>query len=143
MLPNGKLDRRTLLASGPDQIRLEPKQNFVAPRTQVEEVVATAWSEFLGIEQVSIHDDFFRLGGHSLLAMHVVSRLRTTLQVELPLRSFFEAPTIAGLADIIMQLKSNGIGHHMSPIRSISREKHRVTLSSISPTLGRSGSRNE
>jgi acyl carrier protein len=143
MLPNGKLDRRALPVPGPDQTRLEPKQNFVAPRTQVEEVVATAWSEVLGIEQVSIHDDFFRLGGHSLLAMHVVSRLRTTLQVELPLRSFFEAPTIAGLADIIMQLKSNGIGHHTPPIRSISREKHRVTLSSISPTLGRSSSQNE
>ena len=141
MLPNGKLNRRALPA--PDQTRLEPGQNFVAPRTQIEEVVATTWSQVLGIEQVGIHDDFFRLGGHSLLAMYVVSRLRTTLQVELPLRRFFEAPTIAGLADIIMQLKFNGIGHHMPPIRSISRQNHRVTLSSISSTLGRSGSRNE
>ncbi len=141
MLPNGKLDRRAL--PGPDQTRLEPGQNFVAPRTQIEKVVATAWSEVLGVEQVSIYDDFFTMGGHSLLAMHVVSRLRTTLQAELPLRSFFEAPTIAGLAHIIMQLRSNGIGHHTPSIRSISREKHRVTLSSISSSPGRSSSQNE
>jgi acyl carrier protein len=142
-LPNGKLDRRALPVPGTDQLRPGAKNLFVAPRTQIEEVVAASWSEALGIDQVSIHDDFFTLGGHSLLAMQVVAHLRTTLQVELTLRNFFEAPTIAALAETITLLKANNTRHSMSTIRSISRENHRVTLSSIFPTPGRRDSRNE
>lgn len=142
LLPNGKLNRRALPLPGLDQTQTASKQAFVAPRTPIEEVVAATWSELLGIKQVDMHDDFFRLGGHSLLAMHVVSRLRTVLQVELSLRSFFEAPTVAGLSIIIQQLKANGTGESMPGIRPISRESHRVTLSSISSVPGSRGSRN-
>ncbi|HJT57958.1 MAG TPA: amino acid adenylation domain-containing protein [Ktedonobacteraceae bacterium] len=142
MLPNGKLNRKALPVPGLDQTRSAAKQEFVAPRTQIEAVVATAWSQVLGIKQVGIYDDFFTLGGHSLLAMHVVSRLRTGLEVELSLRSFFEAPTVAGLADRIIRMRSSSSEQPMPTIRSLVRENHRVSLSSVSP-VGRRGSRNE
>jgi amino acid adenylation domain-containing protein len=96
LTPNGKVDRRALPA--PDQARPSLDDTFVAPRTPVEEGLAAIWAQALGVEQVGIHDNFFDLGGHSLLATQVMSRLRNTFQVELPLRSLFDAPTVAGLA---------------------------------------------
>jgi acyl carrier protein len=55
----------------------------------------------LKIEELSVHDDFFDLGGHSLLATQVVSRIRKTFEKEIPLRSIFDAPTIAKLSGVI------------------------------------------
>ncbi len=71
------------------------------PRTPVEELLATIWCQVLGLQQVGIHDDFFELGGHSLIATQVLSRVRSAIQVELPLRKLFQAPTIAQLAKAI------------------------------------------
>jgi acyl carrier protein len=79
------------------------EQTFVAPRTRVEEVLAGIWNELLGIERVGIYDNFFELGGHSLLATQVMSRIHKALQVEPPLRTLFEKPTVAGLATAILQ----------------------------------------
>jgi acyl carrier protein len=73
----------------------------VAPRTPVEELLAGIWSDVLGVERIGIHDDFFELGGHSLLATQVASRVREAFRVELPLRSLFEAHTIADLAHLL------------------------------------------
>ena len=101
LTPNGKVDRRALPA--PDHTRPELEEAFVAPRTPVEEVVAGIWAEVLGMEQVGIHDNFFELGGHSLKATQVVSRVREAFQVELPLRSLFESPTVAELALAVTQ----------------------------------------
>ncbi len=89
---NGKVDRRAL--PQPDYAR----KPFVAPRTLYEEALAGIWSELLGVERVGVHDNFFELGGHSLLAMQVVSRLRELMGVELPLRTFFDNPTVEALA---------------------------------------------
>jgi surfactin family lipopeptide synthetase A len=97
--PNGKLDRKALPI--PDQDRPEQENPFIAPRTPVEELVVGIWAELLKVERVGIHDNFFDLGGHSLLAMQVISRVRKALSVELPLRSLFERPTVAGLAERI------------------------------------------
>lgn len=99
--PHGKLDRRALPA--PDQIRPELETTFVAPQTPVEKVLAGIFADVLGIERVGIHDDFFELGGHSLLATLVVSRIRAAFKVDLPLRRFFDAPTVAGLAEALLQ----------------------------------------
>jgi hypothetical protein len=72
--------------------------SFVAPRTDLEFVLAALWRELLGAERVGVHDDFFLAGGHSLLVTQLASRVRDELQAELPLRAFFEAPTVAGMA---------------------------------------------
>ncbi len=101
-LPNGKVDIKALPA--PETVRADKSATFVAPRTPVEEAIAKILSEILGVEQVGIHDDFFELGGHSLLATQVISRLRQSLQVELPLRQFFDSPTVADLAVMVAQL---------------------------------------
>jgi acyl transferase domain-containing protein len=74
---------------------------YLAPRTQPEQAIAGVWRQLLGIEQVGVHDNFFQLGGHSLLATQVCAHLREIFQVELPLRRFFEKPTVAGLAEAI------------------------------------------
>ena len=95
--PTGKLDRKALA-----RVRVEDswsgEAGFVPPRNPAEELLAGIWSEVLGVERVGVHDDFFQLGGHSLLATQVASRSREAFGVELPLRRFFEEPTLAGLA---------------------------------------------
>jgi len=101
LTPNGKVDRKALPA--PDGSRPVLEREFVAPRTETEETLAGIWSEVLGVSQVGIHDNFFELGGHSLLATTVISRIRGSFSVELPLRYLFEAPTIARLALAITQ----------------------------------------
>ena len=92
---NGKVDRNALVKAD------LPMDNGdkAAPRTPIEEVVAAVWSELLKRKElVNIEDSFFELGGHSLLATQVVSRLRTLLNVEIPLSLFFAAPTVGQLA---------------------------------------------
>ena len=97
LTPNGKLDRRALA----QREGALPAREYVSapPSTAAEQVVAGVWTEALGVEQVGVDDDFFELGGHSLLASRVVLRLRERFRVELPLRSFFETPTISGTVE--------------------------------------------
>jgi len=64
-------------------------------------VLTAIWAKILDLEKVGIHDNFFELGGHSLLATQVMSRIRDAFQMELPLRTMFEKPTVANLADHI------------------------------------------
>jgi amino acid adenylation domain-containing protein/FkbH-like protein len=94
---NGKVDRRAL--PSPDQSRPELDNQFVAPKPGTEARLAEIWSELLGLEQVGRHDNFFELGGHSLIGTQVVSRVRQSIGIDLPLRYLFERPTIAGLAE--------------------------------------------
>ncbi len=88
-----------------DRARLHPRpplgNRYLAPVGAVEQRIAEVWEGLLGIEQIGRHDNFFTLGGHSLLATQLVSRLRSTFQVELPLRRVFEAPTVADLAEAV------------------------------------------
>jgi acyl carrier protein len=94
--PGGKLDRNALPA--PDRSRPEIQAAFAAPDSAAERELAQIWAETLGLERVGIHEDFFELGGHSLAATKIVSRIHESFQVELPLRTLFENPTVAGLA---------------------------------------------
>ncbi|MBA3356383.1 MAG: amino acid adenylation domain-containing protein, partial [Pyrinomonadaceae bacterium] len=120
LTPNGKVDRRALPA--PDRSRPELEAEYVAPRNAVEEKVAGIWSEVLDVEQVGVHDNFFELGGHSLKATQVVSRLREALQVELPLRSLFEAPTVATLFTAIEAARQADGPLQAPPIMPVSRD---------------------
>jgi amino acid adenylation domain-containing protein len=95
LMPNGKVDRRALPA--PDQGGRTSDQEYIAPRTPMEEKLARIMVEVFKVERISVHDNIFDLGFHSLLGMQVVSRVRKVFQVELPLRSLFEEPTVAGL----------------------------------------------
>ena len=101
LTPNGKVDRRALPA--PKDERPELDQTYLAPRTPVEERLVALWAEAFGVNRVGIHDNFFALGGHSLLAARVMSRVRNSFGVELPLRALFEAPTVAGLAVVVVE----------------------------------------
>ena len=94
LTPNGKVDRRALPAGGEEQVRT----GYVPPQGPIEEVLCGIWSEVLGRARIGRDESFFELGGHSLLAMRVVSRVRTVLEVELPLAELFAAPTLATLA---------------------------------------------
>jgi len=100
LTPNSKIDYQAL--PEPEQARPD-QESFVAPRTPVERTLSEIWAEVLDLEKIGIYDNFFELGGHSLLATRVMSRLRNAFQIELPLRSFFESPTIAEMALVITQ----------------------------------------
>jgi amino acid adenylation domain-containing protein len=121
---HGKLDRRALPV--PDHNGTGLRVNHVAPRNANEETLAAIWTEVLGVDRVGVTDDFFELGGHSLLATRIVSRIRSAFQVELPLRSLFETPTIANLAEVITKAKNNGSEKSPSIIKRVSREQYRM-----------------
>ncbi|NLE87560.1 MAG: amino acid adenylation domain-containing protein [Myxococcales bacterium] len=99
LTPNGKVDRKALpppsLAGGARETEL------VAPRTETEAHIAAAFQDLLGVESVSVHDNFFDLGGHSVLAAQVLARLQREHGIVLPFRKLFEAPTVAGLAALL------------------------------------------
>ncbi|MEH1773540.1 amino acid adenylation domain-containing protein [Nostoc sp.] len=116
---NGKIDRRALPKPELDSTLLE---KFVAPRTPIEEMLAQIWAQVLKVEQVSIYDNFFELGGHSLLATQLVSRIRTNLKVELPLRSLFAAATLAELAQEMGQLQQQNLEKTSLPILPRARD---------------------
>ena len=105
LTPNGKVDRRALPV--PDQTRPELVEIYVAPRTQVEEMVAAIWAQVLGLEKVGIRDNFFDLGGQSLLATQVISRVREAFQFDVALSSLFKKPTVAGLAECIEESRKS------------------------------------
>ncbi|NJP21134.1 MAG: amino acid adenylation domain-containing protein [Hydrococcus sp. CRU_1_1] len=119
LTPNGKIDRKALPA--PDGERLVAQSEYLAPSTPTQEILALIWQEILGVERVGASDNFFELGGHSLLATRVVSQIRQTLKVELPLRSLFEKPTLADLAQEIETATKANLGLEGSTIHPISR----------------------
>jgi amino acid adenylation domain-containing protein len=121
LTPNGKVDRRALPQP---ELRPELEPTFVAPRTPIEEILANIWGCVLGIEQVGIDDNFFELGGHSLLATQVISRVRNTLAVELPLRSLFETPTVASFAQQVENSLHSGQSISDQPLLPISRSSN-------------------
>ena len=106
LLPNGKVDRRALPEPGAERPRL--REEYVAPQTPVEQVLASVWADVLDTEMVGAHDDFFELGGHSILVMRLVNSMRDVLGVNVPLAAVFAQPTVAGLAEHIRSDASDG-----------------------------------
>jgi acyl carrier protein len=104
LTPNGKIDRKALPA--PDHTKDRLQNAYVRPSTETEQTLAEIWSRVLGVEQVGATDNFFMIGGHSLLATQVVSRVRQSFQIEIPLREMFESPTIAELSKAIEKIRS-------------------------------------
>ncbi|MGB3292554.1 MAG: amino acid adenylation domain-containing protein [Phormidesmis sp.] len=115
--PNGKIDRRALPA--PQRQRASSTEP-VPPRTPTEACLVAIWSDLLGVD-VGIEDDFFESGGHSLLATQVISRLRTALGIELPLRYVFEYPTIAVLSAQVERVRQEERESSSLAIQSVDR----------------------
>ncbi len=130
LTPNGKVNRRAL--PEPEESYLDSE--YVAPRTPAEEILAGIWAQVLGLRQVGgqsvigpqsaigVHDNFFELGGHSLLATQLMSRVRQVFQVELPLRSLFESPTVAELVQCIEAARQE-YASQVPPIRAVPHDR--------------------
>ena len=97
----GKVNRRSLPKPGNQRPRLDDE--YEAPRTPIEAILARIWGEVLGLDEVGIYDRFLDLGGDSLLAVKTVSRIVRALKIEITLSSLFDAPTISEMAIIIDQ----------------------------------------
>ncbi len=105
LTPNGKVDRKALPA--PDSSAPTPGGTFVAPRTPLEQELATMFASVLGVDRVGVHDDFFEIGGHSLLAARLAAEVRATFQISLPLRDLFSQATVETLACAVEEQREN------------------------------------
>lgn len=108
LTPNGKINRQAL--PKPDDVLLGQEKEYVPPRTAIETALADIWETVLRREKVSMHNSFFELGGHSLLATAVITQIRKVIGVDIPLRLFFQEPTIAGLAHAVAQQQATSEG---------------------------------
>ncbi len=118
--PNGKVDRKALARIEPPAAE-EREAGYVAPRTPAEELLAGIWSELLAVGRVGAEDSFFDLGGHSLLATRLVSLVRERFAVELPLRTVFEAPSLAGMALAVEQAQGGMEAPPIVPLSPVQR----------------------
>ena len=99
---NGKLDKRAL-----PEIEAKTEQEYVAPRTELEEKICLIFEEILGVPHVGIKDSFFELGGHSLRATRLVNRIESEMSVKVVLKKVFKDPTVAALAEVVEEAKEN------------------------------------
>ena len=118
-LPNGKIDWKAL----PEPEAEALAGDRVEPRTPIEQVLAGAWAEVLGIDPPGAGDNFFDLGGHSLRATQLVTRLRQLLQVELAVRDLFQWPTIALLAERVEEVRRRAAGLEAPPVVPVARDR--------------------
>ncbi len=108
--PNGKLDRTALVSISTNQEAAATttiKAKYEAPRTELEEMLVKLWKETLGAENIGINDNFFELGGHSLKAANLITKIHRELNIEVPLKEIFEAPTIKGISEYINTRKES------------------------------------
>lgn len=126
LTPNGKVDRLALpdpaLATSTEH-SMRAENIFVAPRNQLEHVIARMWQELLKVDRVGVHDDFFDLGGHSLLAVRLFARIEQELGIRIPITALFHAPTIASLVHLIERRDEQVISWSpVVPIRTMGKK---------------------
>lgn len=127
---NGKADRQVLA----ERIPLDaPLTVGFSGMDDVQEKIAGIWCTVLQRAQVGLHDNFFELGGHSLLATQIIARLRSAFDIPVPLRAIFEAPTVAGLAEVVTQQSAEAsepedIARILSEVEGLSEEEARSLL---------------
>jgi amino acid adenylation domain-containing protein len=121
LTPNGKVDRRALMKAGPQEVA--QSRNFIEPHSQTEMILAGIWTEVLGCENVGADANFFELGGHSLLAMRLISKLRESFKIDLPLRTIFAASTVAEMAHAIDTALRQNAALEMPPIHKRASER--------------------
>ncbi|HEY9901851.1 MAG TPA: amino acid adenylation domain-containing protein, partial [Candidatus Sericytochromatia bacterium] len=131
LTPNGKVDRRALPA--PEQTRPELEAVYAAPRTPIEQQLAEIWAKLLGLEKVGIHDNFFDLGGHSLLITQLLAKVRDIFKVNLSLRSLFELPTVANVAEKIATAQRTEPGSKINAEDAIDLKAEAVLDPTIHP----------
>jgi acyl carrier protein len=106
LLASGKVNRRALGTAAGTPLS---EQGITLPRTETERGLAEIWQELLKVEEVGLEQNFFELGGHSLLVLQVMARIRRRFGLELAVRTLFEEPTIAGLAQAVEQAEAQGL----------------------------------
>jgi amino acid adenylation domain-containing protein len=114
---NGKLDRDAL--PPPEDDRAQPE----LPRNPVEEMLAEIWAEVMGLDRVGVSDNFFEIGGHSLLATLAISRVNAAFKINLPVRSLFDEPTVAGMARLLEAELGKSHGRQAPALEPVSRER--------------------
>jgi amino acid adenylation domain-containing protein len=145
LTPNGKVDMRALPSAEQGQSQVE--REFINPRNPEEEKVIAIWTEVLKLDRVSVNDNFFELGGHSLLATQIISRIRNVFRVQMPLHSFLETPTVAGLAEKISQCppaesEEEEMARLLQELDGLSEEEaERLLATDVEPGKGPSGSK--
>ncbi|MEM1391727.1 MAG: AMP-binding protein, partial [Cyanobacteria bacterium P01_H01_bin.150] len=118
LTPNGKVDRKALMARDmATDMAIERENQYVPPRTAIELELTQIWSSVIGITSIGVKDNFFDLGGHSLIAVRLISAIQTHFQVNLPLATLFQTPTIEELAVIIDSASSENLWSSLVPIQ--------------------------
>jgi amino acid adenylation domain-containing protein len=120
LTPNKKVDRRGLPA--PLQAELTQNAGCVFPTTPVEGKLSNILAKLLKLERVGLHDNFFELGGHSLLAIRLIARVREEFNIELPLREFFESPTVSKVASLVERLLESKPGSRVPAPKPVARD---------------------
>ena len=115
--PSGKLDRRAL----PEPVW--QTREHVEPQTPLQQQIAAIWREVLGLPRIGLHDDFFALGGHSLLATQIISRTRQACDVELPLRTLFDASELQAFAAQVGLIQATGLRNPHTAIAQVDRRQ--------------------
>jgi amino acid adenylation domain-containing protein len=136
-LANGKLNRNAL--PKPDDNRPNLSQQYIHSRNEIEQSLVQIWEETLNVHPVGVHDNFFDLGGHSLTATRVVSQVIKQFQLELPLQSLFQSPTVAEMAAIITQNQAKraspeDLARLLSEVEALSDEEAQKLLVTERPT---------
>jgi len=139
-LTNGKVDRKLL--PQPDNRRPELGTAYCMPRNEIEQCLVRIWEEILNVLPIGIHDNFFDLGGHSLAATRVVSRVVKQFQLEIPLQSFFQSPTIADMAAVVTEhqgkaLDEQGLAAMLDELESLSDEDAAQLLGKQYPDISK------